>query len=291
MSLTLEASDDSKPGRITLRTLCKWTQTGKPFAMLTCYDATTARWLWRGGVRCMLVGDTAAQMILGHDTTLPATMPFMLEITAAVRRGAPAAFVMADLPFGSYQCGHDEAARNAIAFLKQAGADAVKLEVGPSEAPLVQRLASAGVPVVAHLGSRPQQVRAKGGYRAAGQTPDQAAQLIDAAKLFIERGAAMLLLEAVPGQVAQLVVDMAKSLPKGPIVPVVGCGAGNACHGHVVVLQDLLGMTDWHPPFALPIANMGAQIQETAEKWVELVGSGQYLKHDHPYRIHGDKTE
>lgn len=291
MPFTLEAPADSKPERITLRTLRKWTQLGKPFAMLTCYDATTARWLWRGGVQCLLVGDTAAQMILGYDTTLPATMPFMLEITAAVRRGAPDAFIMADMPFGSYQCGHDEGTRNAIAFLKQAGADAVKLEVGASEASLVQRLASAGVPVVAHLGSRPQQVRAKGGYQAAGQTPTQAAELIDTAELFLQRGASMLLLEAVPEQISQQIVEAAGSLYKSHIVPVVGCGAGNACHGHVVVLQDLLGMTDWHPPFAAPIANMGVEIQDTAKKWVDLVSSGQYLKLDHPYRIRGDQPQ
>lgn len=251
--------------------------------MLTCYDATTARWLWAGGIRCMLVGDTAAQMILGYETTLPIEMPFMLEITAAVRRGAPAAFVMADMPFGSYQCGEDEAVSHAIAFLKQAGADAVKLEVDASHLPLVARLAAAGVPVVAHLGSRPQQVRAQGGYRAAGRTAAEAAAIVDAAECMIHRGAAMLLLEAVPEEVSQQVVAAAAS-PTREIVPVIGCGAGNGCHGHVIVLQDLLGLSDWCPPFAPPMADLGDQIQNASRKWVELVRSGQYLKHDHPYK-------
>ncbi|MEE9212907.1 MAG: 3-methyl-2-oxobutanoate hydroxymethyltransferase, partial [Phycisphaeraceae bacterium] len=145
MAITVEAPSGSKPARVTLRTLRKWVKAGERFAMLTCYDATTATWLWRGGVRCLLVGDTAAQMILGHDSTLPATMPFMLEITAAVRRGAPDAFVMADMPFGSYQCGQDQAVHNAMRFLTEGMADVVKLEVDASFAPLVERLSHAGV--------------------------------------------------------------------------------------------------------------------------------------------------
>ena len=285
MAVTAEAPSQSKPSKITLRTIRRWVDIREPFAMLTCYDATTARWLWKGGVRCMLVGDTAAQMILGHDTTLPVTMPFMLEITAAVRRGAPDAFVMADMPFGSYQCGEDEAVRHAVAFLKQAGADAVKLEVDGRHASLVGRLASAGVPVVGHLGSRPQQVRAQGGYRRAGCTPAEAVDLVDAAELLVQQGALMLLLEAVPNEVSEQVIAITKTAAPDHVVPVIGCGAGNACHGHVVVLHDLIGMTDWRPPFAPPLAGIGQEIQQTARDWVELVRSGEYLRHDHPYRM------
>ncbi len=290
MALTLEAPTESKPSKTTLRTLRQWVKLGEQFAMLTCYDATTAGWLWRGGVRCLLVGDTAAQMILGHDTTLPAPLNFMLEITAAVRRGAPDAFVMADMPFGSYQCGQDEAVANAIAFLKNAGADAVKLEVDAAHAALVQRLAMAGVPVVAHLGSRPQQVRAQGGYRAAGRTAEEAAEIADAAELLIHQGASMLLLEAIPNEVAHQVVKRATA-PGGPVVPVIGCGAGHACHGHVVVLQDVLGLSSWHPPFAPSLANLGEQTQRAAEQWVKLVRSGKYLKTDHRYTMRdGDES-
>jgi 3-methyl-2-oxobutanoate hydroxymethyltransferase len=277
--------------RVTLRTLRQWVREARPFAMLTCYDATTARWLWRGGVRCLLVGDTAAQVILGHDSTLPATMPFMLEITAAVRRGAPDAFVMADMPLGSYQCGDDAAVRHACAFLARGGADAVKLEVDASFAPLVERLGHAGVPVVAHLGSRPQMVRAQGGYQSAGRTPAEAALLVDAAERMIHAGAAMLLLEAVPDEVARKVVHAATSGPAAPgrawPVPVVGCGGGPACHGHVVVLQDLLGLSAWQPPFAPPMTDLGAQIQAAAARWNELVQSGRYLRDDHPYKMQG----
>lgn len=278
--------DGQTSPRTTLRTVRQWVAGGKRFAMLTCYDATTARWLWRGGVRCILVGDTAAQMILGHDSTLPAGLQFMLEITAAVRRGAPGAFIMADMPFGSYQCGDDEAVRNAMAFMTVGGADAVKLEVDASFAGLVGRLSSAGVPVVAHLGSRPQQVRAQGQYRQRFRSAADVEQLVLTAVAMVQRGAVMLLLEAVPNELSQRIVEAVNRLHDEP-VPVVGCGGGPACHGHVIVLHDLLGLTDWHPPFARPVADLGARIQQAAEQWVGLVASGEYLKADHPYTMEG----
>jgi 3-methyl-2-oxobutanoate hydroxymethyltransferase len=267
--------------RVTLRTLRGWVKQGRKFPMLTCYDATTARWLWRGGVQTLLVGDTAGQVILGHDSTLPATMSFMLELTAAVRRGAPDAFLMADMPFGSYQCGDNEAVRNAMAFLAHGGADAVKLEVDATFAPLVGRMSHAGVPVVAHLGSRPQQVRATGGYHSVGRTRAEAQVIVAGAEEMIQRGCAMVLLEAVPDEVSQRVVQAAERAT--PPVPVVGCGGGPSCHSHVVVLQDLLGLSDWQPPFSPPLTGGGEQLRAAAAQWAELVGSGRYLRDNHPY--------
>src|SRR5690606_16031585 len=145
----------------------------------------------------------------------------------------------------SYQCGDDEAVRNATAFLVEGAADLVKLEVDASFAPLVRRLSHAGVPVVAHIGSRPQTVRAEGGYRAAGRRPADADQLVDTAQLMIECGAAALLVEAVTGEVGRRIVETAVRPGTNERVPVIGCGAGPACHGHVVVLQDLLKLSDW----------------------------------------------
>jgi 3-methyl-2-oxobutanoate hydroxymethyltransferase len=279
--------DHDRESRVTIRTVRQWVDKGEPFPMLTCYDATTAGWLWRGGVKCLLVGDTAAQVILGHDSTLPAPMPFMVEITAAVRRGAPNAFVMADMPMGSYQCGDDHAVENAIRFLTDGSADAVKLEVGPFFAPLVARLSEAGVPVVAHIGSRPQLVRLRGGYGSVGRVRSQADQLVQTAKLMVESGASMLLIEAVPAEVAHRMVEAVNQLVKQtdrPTIPVVGCGAGPSCHGHVVVLHDLLGLTSWQPPFATPIAALGPQISAAATQWTEAIRSGQYPPQDHPYK-------
>ncbi len=249
--------------------------------MLTCYDATTARWLWQAGIKTMLVGDTAAQMIYGFDSTLPATMEMMVPLTAAVRRGAPEAYIMGDMPFGSYQCGDDLALQNAVRFLTDGGADSVKLEVDESFLPLVERMSSAGIPVVAHIGSRPQQVLAEGGFHSTGKTPELAQGVVNCAKRMIAAGATMLLVEAVPSEVSEAIVKIAGE--RG--VPVIGCGAGPACHGHVAVLHDIMGMTDWQPPFAPPLAPVGQLIEQAARQWNEQIQEKSYLKNDHPYKM------
>ncbi len=284
MHTTSKKSSKQSPGKITLRSIRKWVNNGETFPMLTCYDATTAGHLWRGGVQTLLVGDTAAQFILGHSNTLSAKMPFMLEITAAVRRGAPEAFVMADMPFGSYHCGDDLAMANAVAFMQEAKADAVKFELTRSQAPLVKRLSEAGVPVVAHLGSRPQQKAVQGQCRLKIRDKEQVQEIVQDAVTMVEHGAVMILLEAVPHEVSQAVIQAIKPLRKEP-VPVIGCGAGPACHGHVVVLHDLLGLTDWHAPFAPPAAQIGSAIADAAAHWRQTVQSGEYLKENHPYEI------
>ena len=271
--------------RITLRDWRRWARERRPFGMLTCYDATTARWLWRGGVHSFLVGDTAAQMVYGHDSTLPATMPQLLGLTAAVRRGAPNALVMADMPFGSYQESEAQATRNAVAFLKDAGADLVKLEVDASHATLVEKLAQAGVPVVAHIGSRPQQVRATGGFQSAGREEAEADRIVDTAQRMIAVGASVLLVEAVPDIVSERIMAKAVDTRTGERVPVIGCGAGPACDGHVVVLHDLLGLSDWQPPFAPPVVDLGKQLQHAAKHWANQCANGQYLAEGGVYEM------
>jgi 3-methyl-2-oxobutanoate hydroxymethyltransferase len=266
------------PSAITLNVLRRKVAAGEPFSALTCYDATTARWLERAGIDVLLVGDTAAEMILGQPSTIHAPLDFMVQITAAVKRGAPTRFIMADMPFMSYQASADDAMRSAGRFMTQGHADAVKLEVDGSLAELVERMARAGVPVVAHLGSRPQQVYREGGYHAAGRTAREARQITDDARRMVECGAVMILLEAVPAAVSEAVVAAVD-------VPVIGCGAGPACHGHVVVLHDLLGLTGWHPPFVKPLAAVGPAIEQAARQWAELLRTGRYLKDDHPYRM------
>ena len=271
--------------RVTLRDLRQWARDAKTFAATTCYDATTARLLYRAGLRVMLAGDTAAQMILGYDSTLPASMPFMLEITAAVRRGAPNALVMADMPFGSYQCGQDEALKNATDFLSIGHADLVKMEVDETYGKLVERMSHAGVPIVAHIGSRPQTVRYTGGFHSTGRTKRVAELLVETAEIMIHAGAVCILIEAVPDAVSAQVVERAVQPDSGRPVPVIGCGAGPSCHGHIVVLHDLLGLSDWQPPFAKPMADLGRQIEDTAARWVQRVESGQYLADGGPYTI------
>jgi len=253
---------------------------GERFACLTCYDATTARWLERAGVPVLLVGDTAAEVLLGLPSTIHAPLDLLITLTAAVKRGAPNALVLGDMPFMSYQVDDAEAVRNAGRFMTEGRADAVKLELDASFAPLVRKLARAGVAVVAHLGSKPQQTKLSGGYRSTARTAVDAAKLADEATMMEDAGAAMLLLEAVPAEVAARIVDRSS-------VPVIGCGAGNACHGQVVVLHDLLGMSDWQPPFAPPVVHLGAQIATAAGEWRSRVTDGRLG--EHPYRISDDE--
>ncbi len=262
---------------VTLNRLREMVEAGQLFSVLTCYDATTARWLDKAGIEVLLVGDTAAEVILGHKHTIHAPLDFMLLITAAVKRGAPRCFVMGDMPFMSYQASEDQAVVNAGRFLTEGGADAVKLEVDESYLKLVDRMSRVGVPVVAHLGSRPQMVRRMGGYRSAGRTAAEAVQMIEQAKRFEDAGAVMLLLEATPQQVTKKLVEAVK-------IPVIGCGAGAGCAGHVVILPDLLGMSDWQPPFAKPVAHIGREIEMAAKQWIELLRSGKYLK-KHVYQM------
>jgi len=260
----------------TLQTIRRAARRGESFACLTCYDATTARWLQRAGIPLLLVGDTAAEMILGEPGTIHAPLDFMLTLTAAVKRGAPNTFVMGDMPFGSYQCDDAEAVRNAGRFLTEGRADAVKLEVDGRFLDLVRKLARAGVPVVAHLGSRPQAAKQEGGYRAAGRTQDALQQIVRDAIAMEEAGAVMLLLEAVPNEVSRAVVESTS-------IPVIGCGAGTACHGQIVVTQDLLGLTDWQPAFARPICELGDTLMDAAREWMRRV-AGDELG-EHPYQM------
>lgn len=278
MSMTpLESTPAPTVARsITLQTLRRAVRDAEPFACLTCYDATTARWLERAGVPVLLVGDTAAEMILGEPGTIHAPLDFMLMLTAAVKRGAPNTFVMGDMPFGSYQCDDVEAVRNAMRFLTDGRADAVKLEVDGDWVPLVAKMARAGVPVVAHLGSRPQCAKQEGGYRSAGRTPEALRAIVDDAIAMEAAGASMILLEAVPNEVSAAVVH-------ATTIPVIGCGAGTACHGQIVVTQDLLGLTDWQPAFAQPIAQLGNALMDAAATWRNKVAAGDLGTH--PYQM------
>ncbi|MSR19241.1 MAG: 3-methyl-2-oxobutanoate hydroxymethyltransferase [Phycisphaerales bacterium] len=261
---------------VTLRSLLRSTRTGERFACLTCYDATTARWLQHAGVPLLLVGDTAGEIVLGHPATIHTPLEFLITLTAAVKRGAPQTLVMADMPFMSYQADDAEGVRNAGRFLVEGMADLVKLEVDQSFAPLVAKMTRAGIPVVAHIGSRPQHAKAHGGYFAAGKSAAQAHQLLEDAKSMIEAGALMLLVEACPEEVTAEIV-------RRSTVPVIGCGAGSSCQGQVVVLHDLLGLTNWQPAFAQPEVHMGQQIAEAASAWIERVKSGALG--EHPYAM------
>lgn len=270
------AGPDPMVAPVTVRSLQRAMRERRNFAALTCYDATTARWLERAGVPVLLVGDTAAEVILGYPNTLHAPLDFLVTLTAAVKRGAPRCLVMADMPFMSYQAGEDEAVKNAGRFMTEGQADVVKLEVDASFAPVVAKMARAGIPVVAHIGSRPQHAKQVGGYVAAGKTADEALKIVADADAMLAAGATMLLVEATPVEVTEEIVRRSR-------VPVIGCGAGPVCHGQVVVTHDLLGLTDRQPPFALPIVALGKALSEMADTWKGRVRTGSLG--EHPYAL------
>lgn len=260
--------DRAAPGSpvtpVTLKTLRRMAQRGTPFACLTCYDATTARWLQRAGLHVLLVGDTAAEVILGFKRTIDMPLDVLLALTAGVKRGAPETVVMGDMPFMSYQADEAQAIRNAGRFLTEGLADIIKVEADATFAPLIAKMARAGIPICGHVGSKPQRAALEGGYGSAGRTPAEAAEIIRDAVELERAGAVMLLIEAVPAEVTSRVLE-------ATTVPLIGIGAGSACHGQVLVLQDLFGMTDIPPRFAEPMASLGPQIQAVGEQWVKRV--------------------
>lgn len=261
---------------VTLRTIGKYVERGEPFACLTCYDFTTAQWLEKAGVPLLLVGDTAAEMILGLPGTIHAPLDFLIMLTAAVKRGAPNTLVMGDMPFMSYQVDEAEGIRNAGRFITEGRADIVKLEVDHTFSPLIKKIARAGIPVVAHIGTRPQTVKMHGGYRSSGRKAEDAQRLVDDAIAMEEAGASMLLIEAVPNEVSQRIVEKTS-------IPLIGCGGGSACHGQIVVLQDLLGLSSWQPSFARPFAKLGEQLMDVANRWIEAVRASDLGPH--PYTM------
>lgn len=271
---------------ITLRTLRKMAKERTPFACLTCYDAITARWLERGGVHVLLVGDTAAEMVLGYPSTIHMPLDILIALTAGVKRGAPSTLVMADMPFMSYQASEDQALINAGRFMTEGMADVVKIEADASFAPLVARMARAGVPICGHVGSKPQQAGLTGGYSAAGRTPSEASRIVEDAVALERAGAVMLLVEAVPETVTTRILEETS-------VPLVGIGAGAACHGQVLVLQDLSGMTERPPVFAEPLAQMGSQVRNLAEEWVRRVAARNVSGHRFESRVQetGDRVQ
>ncbi len=253
---------------VTLRTLFRMAKDRTPFACLTCYDATTARWLERAGVPVLLVGDSAAEVILGFKRTIDMPLDFAVTLTAAVKRGAPNTVIMADMPFMSYHADDASTLRNAGRFMTEGQADCVKLEVDRSHAPLIEKLTRAGIPVVAHIGSKPQQAALKGGYSSAGRTEAEIEEIVSDAVALEQAGAVMLLVEAVPDQATDRILQSTSA-------PLIGIGAGTACHGQVLVVHDLLGLTDHPPRFAAAVATVGEAIKTAGEEWVRRVAARQ----------------
>jgi 3-methyl-2-oxobutanoate hydroxymethyltransferase len=270
-------------GKLPLTHLGEMTGRGERIVMVTAYDYPSGRLADAAGIDLILVGDSAAMTVLGHPTTVPATMEEMLMLTRAVTRGAQRALVVADLPFGSFQVSDEEAVRNGIRFVKEAGADAVKLEgAGPSLS-RASALVGAGIPVMGHLGLTPQSATLLGGFKAQGNTAAKALQLLDDAVALERAGCFALVLEAVPAAVAARVSEELT-------IPTIGIGSGTDCDGQVLVFHDLLGLYDRSSPrFTKRYAEIGAEIQGALERFAGEVRSGAFPTEEHTYAMPEDE--
>ncbi|TDD29617.1 3-methyl-2-oxobutanoate hydroxymethyltransferase [Nonomuraea terrae] len=261
--------------RVTVRDLAAAKERGERWAMLTAYDAMTARVFDEAGIPVLLVGDSAGMVVYGHESTLPVTVDDLLPLTAAVVRGSSRALVVADLPFGSYQASPAQALESAARFMKEAGAHAVKLEGGRRILPQVETLVSAGVPVMAHLGLTPQSVNVFGGYRVQGR--GQAGDELMADAKDLERaGAFSVVLECVPG-------DLAQRVTTSLAIPTIGIGAGAATDAQVLVWQDLMGLTPRPAKFVKQYADLAATMDRAARAYADDVRSGAFPSPEHTY--------
>ncbi len=227
--------------KTTIATLRARKRENQKFAVLTCYDYANAKIMQQVNLEAILVGDTYAEVCLGHDTTLPATVDHLVTITAAVRRGAPGVFLIGDMPYLSYQVTAEDAIRNAGRFMVEAGCDCVKVEVDRRHADTVSAMTRASIPVMTHLGLCPQSIRQMGGYKLQGTTAETAQAIIEDARIMEDAGACALLLEGVPNEVARHITESTD-------LPVIGIVSGPHTDGQVLVMHDILGYGGGHPP-------------------------------------------
>jgi len=266
----------NSPARVRRQDLLDLKAAGRKFAMLTAYDYPTARLAQSAGVQVLLVGDSLGCVLLGHANTRGVPLDLIVTLAEAVRRGAPGVYLIGDMPFEAMT---DDSTVRAAArrFRDEAGCDAIKIEAQRVHGPLVRALADEGFDVVAHLGLRPQTIDTPDGYRAQARDLDEIARLVADAAELVDSGAALVLLEAVPSEAAEAVIAAVD-------VPVIGCGAGPACDGHVVVTQDMLGLTDIRPPRFVPVlADLGVQMEAAMRRYVEAIASKRYPAAEHVY--------
>ncbi|MDD5596745.1 MAG: 3-methyl-2-oxobutanoate hydroxymethyltransferase [Victivallaceae bacterium] len=247
----------------------KMKENGEKIVAVTAYDAPSARFADEAGVDFLLIGDSMANTILGYENTLPLTIEESLFHCRAARRGAPDAFIVGDMPFMSYQISCSEALRNAGRYIKEAGCDAVKLEGGSYAVAVIERLVTAGIPVIGHIGLLPQQVLAAGGYKIAGKTPEGVKILLEDAKAVEEAGAFCVVLEGIPAEVSKQITESIK-------IPTIGIGAGIHCDGQVQVLGDLLGLGDFLPRHAKRYTDISQVIGNAIKQYCLETRNGEF---------------
>lgn len=263
----------------TAATLLRQKQSHEKITMLTAYDYTTAHIIDECGVNSILIGDSLGMVMLGYENTLPVTMEDMIHHTAAVSRGAKNAFIVADMPFMSYQTSVYDAVVNAGRLVKEGGAHAVKLEGGAAVCEQIKAIVDSSIPVVAHLGLTPQSVNAFGGFKVQGKGYDRAKQILEDALKIQDAGACAVVLECVPAELAKLITEKLT-------IPTIGIGAGADCDGQVLVYQDMLGLTAGHvPKFAKRFAEVGALMREGINAYISETQSGTFPAQEHTYAL------
>ncbi|MEX0992469.1 MAG: 3-methyl-2-oxobutanoate hydroxymethyltransferase [Solirubrobacterales bacterium] len=273
---------------VTVQRLAEMKQLGEPIVMVTAYDFPSAQVAEEAGVDVVLVGDSAAMTVLGYESTVPVSMDEMIMLASAARRGLRTPLLVGDLPFGSYQASDALAISSATRFVKEAGCDAVKIEMAGASGRLVDKsqsidraraIVAAGIPVMGHVGLTPQSVSALGGYRSQGRTARQAVQIADDALALQEAGCFSIVFEAVPAQVAETIVQRLE-------VPVIGIGAGAATDGQVLVFHDLLGIYEGHQPrFAKRFAEVKREMVQGLESYASEVREHRFPAAEHTYAI------
>ncbi len=263
--------------RITIRSRAARKRRAERFSMLTAYEFSFARIFDEAGIDVLLVGDSLGNVVQGLENTLPVTLDEAIYHTRLVARAARRALVVGDMPFGSYQVSPEDALRNAIRFVKEGGAHAVKLEGGPDVAPTVERIAAAEIPVMGHVGLTPQAVHRMGGYRVQGRSEAGAERVLEAALAVEAAGAFAVVLEGIPA-------PLADEITRALRIPTIGIGAGPGCDGQVLVMHDQLGLSDWTPSFVKQYANLGSLASQAARRFAEEVDTGKFPAEEHSYR-------
>jgi 3-methyl-2-oxobutanoate hydroxymethyltransferase len=272
-------------GKLPLTELAELKRRGQRLAMVTAYDFPSGRIADEAGVELVLVGDSAGMVVLGNESTVPVTMEELLMLTRAVTRGAKRPLVVADMPFGSFQVSDEVAVDNAVRFVKEASADAVKLEGAGPTLSRVQAIVGAGVPVMGHVGLTPQSATMLGGFKAQGRTAEKAERLYEDALALEAAGCFAIVLEAVPAAVAARVTEALH-------VPTIGIGAGAACDGQVLVWHDLLGLyTGKAPRFVKRYADLATEAKRALESYVDEVREGRFPEEQHTYAIPDEELE
>jgi 3-methyl-2-oxobutanoate hydroxymethyltransferase len=277
MSTETTASELQNVPRVTTKTLQEMKRNEVPIAMLTAYDYTSARLLDEGGADVLLVGDSASNVMGGHETTLPITLDQMIYHAQCVVRGVERALIIVDLPFGTYQGNSKEALVSSIRVMKESGGHGVKLEGGESVVPTVERIVTAGIPVMGHLGLTPQSIYNFGSYQVRAKEEDEAQKLLDDARKLQDAGCFALVLEKIPA-------DLGARVTEALDIPTIGIGAGNATDGQVLVMHDALGLTtDFNPRFVRRYARLDEQITDAVGRYVEDVRNRDFPSEDESY--------